>query len=340
MGRRGLLRVAILRPLSAKVAIPVVAVAVWCLAAALPAPAAASYLVDRNTSHEQLLVRNGTALVIYRAKGKVRRFMAWGAVNAHKPTRARRQVDFRFDYAGGFGRYGKPVWQTFKNKCGPYRGPHLPWLVAACTAPDGSHWAIQKWKRSQANYGLPPATPLHGSRELRLSHWTGPIAKLEAWLDWSYNGRWHHLFGRYTYRGKPVHGYKSTPDGQPLDSYGRVLYLDTYNSRLGPGWKRENGFLARRPERLVLLRVRPASLVGRTAPAGQRRALPHHRPRARRHAGRHVVGQGPARLPPRECRRRGARGGDERVAEADHPPLDAALPYVERPSYDRGCEWS
>ncbi len=239
---------AILRPLSAKVAIPVVAVAVWCLAAALPAPAEASWLVDRNTSHEQLLVRNGTALVIYRANGKVRRVLAWGAVNAHKPTRARRQVDFRFDYAGGFGRYGKPVWQTFKNKCGPYRGPDLPWLVAACTAPDGSHWAIQKWKRSQANYGLPPTTPLHGSRELRLSHWTGPIAKLEAWVNWSYNGRWHHLFGRYTYRGKPVHGYKSTPDGQPLDSYGRVLYLDTYNSRLGRGWKRENGFLARRPD--------------------------------------------------------------------------------------------
>lgn len=240
----------------------------WCLAAVLPAPAEASWLVDRNTSHEQLRVRNGTALVIYRARGKVRRVLLWGAVNAHKPTRTRKQVAFRFDYAGGYGRYGRPVWQTFKNKCGPYRGPDLPWLVTACTAPDGSHWALQKWKRSQANYGLPPATPLHGSRELQLSHWTGPIAKLEGWTNWSYNGRWHHIFGRFTYRGKAVHGYKSTPDGQPLDSYGRVLYVDTYNSRLGRGWKRENGFLARRPNGSFCYGFGPHhSSAGRRPPA-------------------------------------------------------------------------
>ena len=57
-----------------------------------------------------------------------------------------------------------------------------------------------------------------------------PVAQLDVWLDWSYNGRWHHLFGQLTYRGQPVHGYSTTPSGDPLDRYGRVLYLDTFDS--------------------------------------------------------------------------------------------------------------
>jgi hypothetical protein len=83
--------------------------------------------------------------------------------------------------------------------------------------------------------------------ELRLSHWTGPVAVLEAWTDWYYSGRWHHLFGRLTYRGWAVHGFATTPNGEPLDSHGRVLYLDVLDSALGTGWRRENGFVARRP---------------------------------------------------------------------------------------------
>ena len=35
--------------------------------------------------------------------------------------------------------------------------------------------------------------------------------------------------------------------GAPLDDYGRNVYVETLNSAYGPGWKRENGFLAQRP---------------------------------------------------------------------------------------------
>ena len=56
-----------------------------------------------------------------------------------------------------------------------------------------------------------------------------------------------HLFGRYTYRGKPVFGMSSTPQGVPLDPYGRNIYLDTYDSAYGPGWERENSFLTHQP---------------------------------------------------------------------------------------------
>ena len=83
---------------------------------------------------------------------------------------------------------------------------------------------------------------------LRVSHWRGALARLEVWLDWSYGGRWHHLFGRLTYRGLPVFGYATTPTGDPLDRYGRVLYVDTLDSAYGKGWRRENGFVARKPD--------------------------------------------------------------------------------------------
>jgi len=218
-------------------------------AGGLPGVASASQLIARNTADERLSVSaDGKALLTFRAQGRLQRVLAWGAVGARAPSQDRGQVAFRLDYAGGWGAFRKPVWKEVRDACGPYRGPALPWLVAACTARDGSHWALQRWQRHQANFGLPPWKPGHGAFELRLSHWRGPVARLEVWLDWSYGGRWHHLFGRLTYRGQPVHGFQTTPEGDPLDGYGRVLYLDTYDSAYGPGWRRENGFVARRPD--------------------------------------------------------------------------------------------
>ena len=61
-------------------------------------------------------------------------------------------------------------------------------------------------------------------------------------MNWAYR-KFHHIFGSFTYLGKPVHGFKSTPTGNPLDTFGRNLYLDTFNSAYGAGWKRENSFL-------------------------------------------------------------------------------------------------
>jgi hypothetical protein len=249
VGECPLLSGATLRALPFRVAVPLVALVVALVVAALPAPAHASQLIARNTTGERLAVsRDGKALITYHAQGRLQRVLAWGAVNAIPPSEEQRQVAFQTDYSGGWGRFGRPIWKSFRNTCGPYRGPALPYLLTACTTPDGSHWALQSWRRSQANFGLPPWKPGHGARELRLSHWRGPVAQLEAWLDWSYNGRWHHLFGRLSYRGLPVHGFSTTPTGEPLDDFGRVLYVDTYDSAYGRGWRRENGFVARRPD--------------------------------------------------------------------------------------------
>jgi hypothetical protein len=217
-------------------------------ALALPLGAGASNLVDRNAKHVKLQVdRRGNALVTYSAAGKVRRVLAWGALNARNPTRSTPQVDFKLDYSGGWGKYRKLYWKGFPNACRAYDGPHLDWLVTACKAPDGSYWALQSWQVPLPDLGFSPWTPKLSAWELHLSHWTGPLAKLEVWQDWVYSGRFHHLFGRLTYDGQPVYGFGTTRVGAPTDRYGRLLYLDTFNSAYGPGWRRENSFVAHNP---------------------------------------------------------------------------------------------
>jgi len=54
------------------------------------------------------------------------------------------------------------------------------------------------------------------------------------------------VFGRYSYLGAPVFGFGSNAKGVPKDKYGRNLYIDTFNSAYGPGWKRESGLLTHR----------------------------------------------------------------------------------------------
>src|SRR5262249_46502516 len=136
-------------------------------------------------------------------------------------------------------------WKTFGAACGAYDGPALAWLVKACKAPDGSYWALQAWQRALPNYGVHASAPQSGY-ELHLSHWTGPIAVLTIKLAGAYP-RYDHLFGSFTYDGGGVYGFKATPGGMPLDTFGRNLYIDTFDSMYGLGWKRENSFLTHKP---------------------------------------------------------------------------------------------
>lgn len=205
----------------------------------LCAPAEGSMIVARNATKVKLAVDGrGIAHVSYRDRGRERHLIAWGAIND--------QIKFKLDYSGGWRTSRAQVWRTI-TACERYDGPMLAWLVAACKAPDGSYWALQRWQRMLPNLGYRPWTKLQSAWEIHLSHWRGPMAQLDIWQDWVYSGRFHHLFGRYHYNGKAVHGYRSTTAGVPLDPYGRNIYLDTHNSAYGPGWKRENSFLAHRP---------------------------------------------------------------------------------------------
>lgn len=134
-------------------------------------------------------------------------------------------------------------WKTFT--CPAYSGPELAWKGAACKAPDGSYWAVQSWQRQLPNYGVAP-TPTQALMEVHLSRWTGALPVLEIQMNWAYK-KYDHLFGTFTYNGTGVHGFHSTPGGMPLDSFGRNLYVDTFNSAYGTGWLRENSFLAHNP---------------------------------------------------------------------------------------------
>jgi hypothetical protein len=212
------------------------------LALVLPAGASASEIIGRNTSDVRLQVNTaGQALVSYTSGGERSNVLVWGAVDAIAPAQGKRQVAFKVDYSGGWGTYRKLVWKTFTNVCGAYTGPKLPWLVKACTHPDGSHWALQAWQRMLPNYGL-PASPKQAVWELRISHWTTDLPQLDVRVNWAYR-RFDHIFGTFTYLGRPVHGFKSTSTGVPLDTFGRNLYVDTLDSAYGKGWKRENSFL-------------------------------------------------------------------------------------------------
>ena len=212
------------------------------LAAVLASSASASQLVDRNAKGIKLEVNSkGEALITYTAQGKVKHVLAWGAVNAIAPTRSRPQLALKLDYAGGWGKYRTNYWKTFKNACHAYDGPTLAWYVTACTAPDGSNWALQAWQRMLPNYGLAP-TAAQAVWELRVSHWTGDLPVLQITTDWAWH-QWDHLFGTFSYDGSPVYGFKATPAGNPLDTFGRNVYVDTFDSAYGKGWKRENSFL-------------------------------------------------------------------------------------------------
>lgn len=207
-------------------------------AALLPASAPGSQLIDRNASGVKLAVdARGRALLTYRIGGAQRRVLAWDAINAITPTRSRPQVRFKLEYSGPRG--------AFRDACRAYDGPALHWLVTACKGPDGSYWAVQRWQRALPNYGLAP-TAAQRAWELRLSHWRGELPVLEINLDWAYRGRFDHLYGRLHYAGKPVHGFRATPAGVPLDSFGRNVYVDTLDSAYGAGWQRENSFLTHR----------------------------------------------------------------------------------------------
>jgi hypothetical protein len=207
----------------------------------VPAHTSASQrLSDVNAKVVSLHVNErGEALVVYRTeRGAIRHVLAWGAINARPPSSDAPQVQLRLDYAGGWGKYRRPVWRQFRNRCGPYDGPALDYLVTACKAPDGSYWTLQSWQRVQPLRGFGPFRPTHMAYELHLSHWSGPLPVLEVSPNWTYGGRFQGLFGRLLYRGTPVHGYR-TPSTTSADPYARYFYIDTHNSVFGPGWKRD-----------------------------------------------------------------------------------------------------
>jgi hypothetical protein len=115
-----------------------------------------------------------------------------------------------------------------------------------------SYWALQVWQRELPDGGQ-PANATQRSYELQVSHWTGALPVLWLKWDWIYDGTYDHLYGKMTYGGTPVYGFGSTDVGNPTDSFGRNIYVDTKSPpwhtgyRQAGDWYRWNGFLTKRP---------------------------------------------------------------------------------------------
>jgi hypothetical protein len=199
-----------------------------CGLGALASTASAAEIVDRNVTAPTLRVnaKGDVALVTYTAKGVKHHVLYWGARNWADA--------FLRDYSGGW-KSKVADWKHFPNHCKPYSGPAIALVVASCDAPDGSHWALQKWARLWNNYGGDSA-PV----ELYISHWTGDIGDLTVQTDWGYHGKHEHLWGSFQFHGKPVFGNKWSLTGVPLDKSGRNVYVDYADNGT---WKRENSFL-------------------------------------------------------------------------------------------------
>jgi hypothetical protein len=233
-----------------------VAIAPWLAGA--PTPAGASELVARATRAERIAVNNaGVAKVTYKRSGRTYCVLYRGAVNADRtrPSTLRFRLDRSCGWRSGWARPKAP----FPYTCRSYRGPALPYVVAACTARDGSHWTLQNWPRTTKNYGGDPdSTP----DELRVSHFTGEPAKLAVFPNWSWGGRFFHIAATFTYRGKPWYAVKFRSNGEVTDRIGRNVAIDAYDSDMGNGWRRVNAVLTHRPSGQLCFGFSPKELPG------------------------------------------------------------------------------
>jgi len=221
-----------------------IALAALVLALIVVAPASGSGIFgDYNVRNPTLKVSSkGVAVVTYTTStGLVRHVLVWGAINAvpHPTPSSPVQQKFQLDYSGGWKTHkNASYWKTIKNACGRYDGPALPLLVTACKAPDGSYWALQSWQRNLPMRGFDAWTPQQKAVELHISHWSGDLPTLEIYQDYTYGNANQGFFGRLMYDGQPVYGTRS-PSASVSDPWARNIYIDTFNSDYGAGWKHD-----------------------------------------------------------------------------------------------------
>ncbi len=223
--------------------------------------ASASEKVDTNVKNSTIMVDGkGNALVRYTKRGKKAAVLYWGAMNADR--RKKNTLEFKRDRSAGWSSGRSDYWKTkkFKNKCGSYTGPELPYLVDACTHSDGSHWTLQYWPRLASNGGGDAEN--YKDKELRLSHFTGEAAQMKITPNWSWGGQYMHIVAELTYQGKPWYAIKFLGEGQVTDKIGRNVTIDSYNSDLGSGWRRVNAILTHRPSGQMCYGFTPKSWNG------------------------------------------------------------------------------
>ena len=106
--------------------------------------------------------------------------------------------------------------------------------------------------------GVAPFRPEQDAYELHVSHWSGPLPVSRSRRTGRTGGT---LQGSVRPSDLPRR-CRCTASGRPLatktDPYARFVYIDTFNSVYGPGWKRDTGIVTHRAKRGLLLQLRRA----------------------------------------------------------------------------------
>ena len=217
---------------------------------ALPGVASAAQLIDRDATGVKIAVNaKGQALITYQ---QVRR---------HRPPRPRLGRDQRDPSAGGRSTRrssssttpaaGAPTTRctgrSSARRCGRYDGPVLAERRRRLQGARRLVLGRAELAAAAPDLGFTPWLPEMNAQWLEVSHWTGDVAQLETGSNWVYGGRFQAIFGRLTYNDQPVYGFGTTRFGAPTDGFGSLIYLDTFNSVYGPGWRRENSFVTHNP---------------------------------------------------------------------------------------------
>lgn len=130
-----------------------------------------------------------------------------------------------------------------RNRARVARGIRLPMALVVLRDRQGRFHALQAWRRL-----------VRGPVELRYSRWRGAPTRLRLRSVAGPRRLEERVRGGLSYHGRPVHGFRSTPQGVPRDPYGRNVYLD---SRQDGSWRRMMGILTHRPTGLFALWIRP-----------------------------------------------------------------------------------
>ena len=196
----------------------------------------------------------GEALVTYSApNGKVRHVLVWGAVNAAtlRSTRRARQIRFKWDYAGGWGKYrNASYWKRVKNALRSVRRPAARHTSSRpARRRTERYWAIQSWQRGLPLLGFDPWQPAQTAYELHLSHWSGDLAEARGLHPLDVR----RLSGRassagFTYLGQPMLRLRLDGGRATRATATAATSTSTRSTRpTEPGWRRESGILVHKP---------------------------------------------------------------------------------------------
>ena len=131
-------------------------------------------------------------------------------------------------------------YKRFSNSCKPYTGAALPFMIAACDAPDGSHWALQQWQRLwrelRRRQGRRTSSTSRTGAATSATSRSRPTTATTASTS-TCGARSRSTASRSS-------ALKWTLQGVPLDKQGRNVYVDYLT---GPTWHRVNSFLTHPP---------------------------------------------------------------------------------------------